>query len=231
MESDKNGKENSEGQDESCKINLESLNNHMINLDLTKENSKPELKLTNQKSGNILESSEPSQKDNAQSLTEIIEEVVKNSTLSEFIQLKADEVVSANQCIKQLKVEGRVSADYESDLTQLKIKLTERITSKLGGSFNMDQFWKITCGLAEGDTFNPIEVFDNKGEKALISHEKGTVLVIDIWSWYDQIDTFIFAKIAFVNKLNGKLGDLDIANDDIENLDNNNKNNEKEKKN
>jgi hypothetical protein len=215
MDSNNEKDATNKNEDDSHKINLDSLNNCIINLDLTKEKSKPEIDipLEKQKSDNNFKNQQPKDESlNSLSLTEVIEETLKQSKLAEFITLKGDEVVSSTQCIKQLKVEGRVSPDYETDLTQLKIKLAERITQKLGGTFNMDQFWKITQGIAEGEYFKGVDLFDLNGEKFFFQHEKGTVLVIDIWSYYEQISEYIYAKIAFVNKLNGKLDD------DIENL-------------
>lgn len=149
----------------------------------------------------VSDKTEKSKKETSISLTDMVEEIVKNCPLKDYIYLKADEVVSSNSCIKQLSIEGRVSKEIEAEANQLQVQLVEKITNQLESNVNMSQFWKVEVGLREGEKLPEIEAYNSESEKVMVSHEKGTVLVIGFWSVWDELANFLDSQAQLMKSV------------------------------
>jgi len=131
---------------------------------------------------------------------EIIDKVLKSSPLSEYINLKADEIVSSYNCVKQLSIEGRIDKKLAMDANQLQNKISEAIFSKLGSNYNMKEFWLVQIGLKQGETFKGLDSFDKNGEKFRIEHKEGEILIIDFWSIWNDLDNYLMNNLEIMKK-------------------------------
>jgi hypothetical protein len=121
-------------------------------------------------------------------LTQLLEDEIKNSKLSEYVFIKGDELVTYNQAIKKLTINGRVSKDKENELNQLQNKLSEIISERIGPNFNMEEFWRVTTGIRIGDKFDGLDCFDINGDQVKIETNTNKCLIIDIWAQKPCVD-------------------------------------------
>jgi hypothetical protein len=148
-------------------------------------------------------------KNDDESLSSFIEEMMKSCPYKEIV-LQSTEVVTSERWIKTYHVEGRVNKSLENELEQFKTDLVKKIEQKLGGRLNIKEFWKVTCGLNEGDAFAELNVLDNSGNKIKINHEPGTVLLIDVWSFWHNVDVYLKFKIDMMTRIQeGKVEGVD----------------------
>src|SRR5690554_2897614 len=83
-----------------------------------KQNSTKQDMFTNEKPISKVEEDKPEEielKPDA-TLTELLEQAIKNSKLTDSVFLKANEIVSYSSCYKKLSIEGRVSKKQENEL-------------------------------------------------------------------------------------------------------------------
>ena len=141
-----------------------------------------------------------------ESLTSIVEKAIEKSNLREFIHLKGEELVSSNNCIKQLKIEGRVPRESETELNELQVDIYEKLSVKLGPNFRKEQFWLVECGMRAGEKYQKLEVYNSDSQAVEIIHEPGTVLIIDFWSYWSEIHTYLNHRVQTMMKIeDGKI--------------------------
>jgi hypothetical protein len=145
-----------------------------------KKNEEPEIKLT---------------------LTESIENVIKESSLADKVILIANEVVSFTNCVKQLTVEGRIQKERESEVNTLQVKLHEKLVQLIGHNVNFDEFWKVKCGTMIGDKFDGFECIDVNNEKVIIKPIEGKSLIIDIWKSDAELANYLEIKAHTMSEL------------------------------
>jgi hypothetical protein len=128
-------------------------------------------------------------------LTEILEDLLKNSKLNHSLYLKGDEVVTYSATVKKLSINGKVSKAEENELNQLQNKVAEIITEKIGQNFNVNEFWRATSGIKIGDKFEGLDCFNINGDQIRIEAEKGKALIIDIWGQKPGLDLSQYFEI------------------------------------
>jgi hypothetical protein len=149
----------------------------------------------------------------AESLTSIVGNAIKASKIKEYITLKAEEIVSSTSCIKKLKVEGRVGKEYESELNELQNIIYKNLAVKLGPYFRKEDFWLVECGIRVGDKFKKLQALDSDSKTIDIAHEPGTVLVIDFWSYWSDINSYLNHRVETLKKIDeGKIQGLSLTN-------------------
>lgn len=136
-----------------------------------------------------------------ETLTSIVEKAIINSCLKEYLQLKAEEMVSSSSCIKKLKVEGRVGRESEKELDKLQKNIYDRLTVKLGRNFRKEEFWYVDCGMKIGEKFEKFEAYDANYNPVDITHEPGTLLVIDFWSYWSDINSYLNHRMQTMIKI------------------------------
>jgi len=149
----------------------------------------------------------------AESLASIVQNVIKDSKLKEYITLKSEEVVSSTSCIKKLKVEGRVGKEHELELSELQNMMYKNLAVKLGPYFRKEDFWLVECGIRVGDKFKNLIVLDSDSKNVEITHEQGTILVIDFWSYWSEVNSYINHRVETLKKIEeGKTQGLSLNN-------------------
>jgi thiol-disulfide isomerase/thioredoxin len=116
-------------------------------------------------------------------------------------------------------VSGRIPKSKEIDFIEFKENLFSLAEELIGGDCfeKLEKIFEISFGSGIGDKYNnnPIEAFDLKGNKTLIKHEEGSVLLIDFWAtWCKFCQEPMEENIIIAKEL---INSLDNNNNKIEN--------------
>lgn len=134
-------------------------------------------------------------------LQEILEREYKSSNLTDFINLKANEVISANTYQKIFYVAGRVPVSHEKEVTNFKNNFISKVNKKLNSSVDESEFWKVSVGIRVGDIFEAIHVKDFEANDISLEPKKGRITVVDTWKYFHEVNNYLNTKYQLLDEL------------------------------
>lgn len=114
---------------------------------------------------------------------ELKKQILKSEFNKHLTYKETDEFNRGNK-ILTCTISGRIPKTKETEFNEFKENLFELAETYIGeNSFEiLEKIFEITFGAGIGEKYNPIEVFDLKGNKTTINSEQGKVSLIDFWA-------------------------------------------------
>jgi len=114
-----------------------------------------------------------------------LQQKLLSSQFNSYLTYKeTTEYQNENTTFRSCSITGRIPKKQELEFEEFKESIYDLGTELIGeNTFEIiTKIFDVGLGLAVGDKYNPIDVFDGNGKKTSIGHEQGSVLLLDFWA-------------------------------------------------